>query len=169
MKIMRVKQPDGTLVNIPIGMEAAASAVSTHNSNTSAHADIRQQINDLNNTLDDYIPASEAGAPSGVATLDTAGKVPTSQLPSYVDDVLEYPTKASFPTTGESGKIYIDISTNITWRWSGSTYTAIGSDLALGETEGSAYRGDRGKAAYDHSQIKNGNPHGTTISNISGL
>lgn len=112
-----------------------------------------------------FIPESQKGAAGGVATLDeNSGKVPSAQLPSYVDDVLEYNEKSSFPTTGESGKIYIDTSTNITYRWSGSIYTAIGSDLALGETSSTAYYGDKGKTAYLHSQIINDNPHGITKS-----
>jgi hypothetical protein len=90
------------------------------------------------------------------------GKIPASQLPSYVDDVLEYAKKDNFPTTGETGKIYIDTTTNITYRWSGTVYTPIGSDLALGETASTAYYGDKGKIAYSHSQIQNGNPHGIT-------
>ena len=60
------------------------------------------------------------------------GKVPASQLPSYVDDVLEYDSKSDFPATGEEGKIYVDKSTNLTYRWSGSTYIQVGGgDLAL--------------------------------------
>ena len=60
------------------------------------------------------------------------GKVPESQLPSYVDDVVEYDSKSDFPATGEEGKIYVDKSTNLTYRWSGSTYIMIGGgDLAL--------------------------------------
>ena len=93
------------------------------------------------------------------------GKVPTSQLPSYVDDVLEFANLASFPATGESEKIYIAIDTNITYRWSGSGYVGISSSLALGETPSTAYRGDKGQIAYDHSQAT-GNPHGTTKSDI---
>lgn len=100
------------------------------------------------------------------ATLDATGRVPSTQLPSYVDDVLEYAAKSSFPATGETGKIYIDVATNITYRWSGSIYTPIGSDLALGETSSTAYYGDKGKSAYVHSQITSGNPHGVTKSDI---
>jgi len=55
------------------------------------------------------------------------GKVPASQLPSYVDDVLEFDTFADFPTTGETGKIYVDKEKNETYRWSGSQYVKIGS------------------------------------------
>ena len=112
------------------------------------------------------IASSEKGAINGVATLDSTGKVPSSQLPSYVDDVLEFANLASFPATGESGKIYIAIDTNLTYRWGGSSYVVMSSSLALGETESTAYRGDRGKIAYDHSQITSGNPHGTTKNDI---
>lgn len=93
------------------------------------------------------------------------GKVPSSQLPSYVDDVLEFVNLASFPATGESGKIYIAIDTNVTYRWTGNGYAEISASLALGETASTAYRGDRGKIAYEHSQTT-GNPHGTTKSDI---
>lgn len=107
-----------------------------------------------------------AALSSKYASLDSSGKVPASQLPSYVDDVLEYSAKSSFPAAGEAGKVYVDTSTNITYRWSGSAYVAIGSDLALGETSATAYRGDRGKTAYDHSQETSGNPHGVTKSDV---
>ena len=94
------------------------------------------------------------------------GKIPASQLPLYVDDVLEYANLASFPTTGETGKIYIAIDTNLIYRWGGSSYVVISSSLALGETSSTAYRGDYGKAAYDHSRITTGNPHNTTKTDI---
>lgn len=94
----------------------------------------------------DHVSKDEKGAYNGIATLDENGKVPSSQLPSYVDDVEEYSGRSSFPTTGESGKIYIDTASNITYRWTGSDYCAIGSDLALGETASTAYAGDKGKA-----------------------
>lgn len=97
------------------------------------------------------IDTSEKGSANGVAELDANGKVPSGQLPSYVDDVLEYASKASFPATGETGKIYVDTSTNVTWRWGGSTYVEISPSLALGETSTTAYRGDRGKTAYTHA------------------
>jgi hypothetical protein len=112
------------------------------------------------------IPASQKGTANGVAELDSAGKVPSSQLPSYVDDVLEYESLAAFPSTGESGKIYVAANTNLAYRWTGSTYGVISSSLALGETAATAYRGDRGKAAYDHSQLTTGNPHGTTYTDV---
>lgn len=108
------------------------------------------------------VASSLVGAKNGVASLDANGKVPTSQLPSYVDDVLEYSSKSGFPTTGETGKIYVATDTNLTYRWSGSAYVEISPSLALGETSSTAYAGDKGKVAYVHSQITSGNPHGVT-------
>lgn len=93
------------------------------------------------------------------------GLVPASQLPGFVDDVLEYANLAAFPATGESGKLYVALDTNKTYRWSGSTYVALDEGVALGETSSTAYRGDRGKTAYDHSQTS-GNPHGTTAAQV---
>ena len=112
------------------------------------------------------IATSAKGAANGVASLDSAGKVPSSQLPSYVDDVLEYSAKSSFPSTGETGKIYVDTSTNKTYRWSGSAYVEISASLALGETSSTAYYGDKGKTAYNHSQVTSGNPHNVTKSDV---
>lgn len=112
------------------------------------------------------IATSAKGANGGVAELDSAGKVPSSQLPSFVDDVLEYNSLSNFPTTGETGKIYIAKDTNKTYRWSGTTYVEISASLALGETSSTAYRGDRGKTAYDHSQVTSGNPHNVTKSDV---
>ena len=72
-----------------------------------------------------YIPTSQKGAVDGVATLDSTGKVPAIQLPSYVDDVLEFANLASFPATGESGKIYVALDTNKTYRWASTVYVEI--------------------------------------------
>ena len=102
-----------------------------------------------NVTNDAQVKRSEMGVASGVATLDTTGKVPASQLPSYVDDVLEYTSQASFPATGQSGIIYVDLATNKTYRWGGTEYVEISSSLALGETSSTAYAGDKGKANAD--------------------
>ena len=112
------------------------------------------------------IPATEKGQPNGVATLGSDGKVPSSQLPAYVDDVAEYPTRSDFPETGQDGVIYVAEDTNLTYRWSGSAYVEISPSLALGETAFTAYYGDKGKAAYDHSQAKNANPHQTTYAQV---
>ena len=116
------------------------------------HDDRYYTETEINTKLNTKLNISLKGAANGLAELDSSGKVPSAQLPSYVDDVLEYANQSSFPTTGESGKIYITQDTNKTYRWSGSTYVEISPSLALGETSATAYRGDRGKVAYDHSQ-----------------
>lgn len=71
--------------------------------------------------------AADKGVANGLATLDGSGLVPASQLPSYVDDVLEFADLASFPVTGETGKIYVALDANLTYRWSGSAYVQIAS------------------------------------------
>ena len=124
---------------------------------------IYDRLDELDETK---IDKAVIGQPGGVAELDDTGHVPASQLPSYVDDVQEYPSRSGFPATGEAGKIYVATDTNLTYRWTGSGYVEISPSLALGETSATAYRGDRGKAAYDHSQIKSGNPHGTTFASL---
>ena len=112
------------------------------------------------------IHQDKIGIANGVAQLDSNGRIPSSQLPSYVDDVLEYSSQSAFPTTGESGKIYVDHSTNKTYRWSGYSYVEISASLAIGTTATTAFRGDQGKEAYVHSQIKTGNPHRTTKADL---
>lgn len=93
------------------------------------------------------------GANNGYAGLDATGKVPSAQLPAFVDDVLEYANLAAFPATGVSGVLYIAIDTTKVYRWSGSVYVVISDTIALGESSTTAYRGDYGKTAYDHSQV----------------
>lgn len=101
----------------------------------------------ITNSLNAFI--STKGQPGGLAELDSTGKVPAAQLPSYVDDVLEFSTKAQFPQTGETGKIYVSKDTNLTYRWTGTQYLEISQSLALGETPSTAYPGDKGKANRD--------------------
>jgi len=96
-----------------------------------------------------YVLASEKGANSGVATLGADGKVPASQLPSYVDDVIEAANFAALPAEGEAGKIYVTLNDNKTYRWGGSAYAEISASVALGETQGTAYEGSKGKALKD--------------------
>jgi len=81
-----------------------------------------------------YIPLSQKGAANGVATLDSSGLVPSAQLPSYVDDVLEYANESSFPASGEAGKLYVDLSDNSVHRWSGSAYIDITDYSTPGHT-----------------------------------
>lgn len=110
---------------------------------------------------------AQKGKTSGLAELDSTGKVPAAQLPSYVDDVIDgylsnskfYTTKGSDGTysgeiTGESGKIYIDLNTSKTYRWSGSAYAVISETIALGTTSSTAFRGDYGNTAYTHASAK---------------
>lgn len=99
-------------------------------------------INNVDNTSDANKPVSTAqqaaldlkvnladvGVANGVASLDSGGKVPSAQLPSYVDDVLEYANLAGFPGTGETGKIYVAIDTGYTYRWTGSVYVRVGAN-----------------------------------------
>lgn len=113
---------------------------------------------------DTKILSTEKGVARGVAELDENGVVPSSQLPSYVDDVIEgyfynnkFYKEASHTTemTGETGKIYTDIEHNLTYRWSGTKFTEISPSLALGETSSTAYAGNKGKKnAEDIASLK---------------
>jgi hypothetical protein len=71
------------------------------------------------------------GAANGVATLGGDGKVPSIQLPSYVDDVVEVANFAALPVTGETGKIYITLDNNKVYRWTGSIYVEIAANNAV--------------------------------------
>lgn len=116
----------------------------------------------ISNLLSGYVQERLIGAANGIASLDAGGKVPASQLPSYVDDVLEFSGIVNFPAVGDSGKIYIDTLTNIQYRWSGTQYVEISSSLALGETASSAYPGNKGKANADAIRTLQG-----TVSTLS--
>ena len=143
-----------------------AKTAATHIANTNnPHSVTKAQVELGNVTNDAQVKRSEMGVANGVATLDANGLVPSSQLPSYVDDVLEYSSLTSFPTQGETGKIYIATDTNLTYRWSGTAYVEISKSLALGETSSTAYAGDKGKSVADSlsSHISNtSNPHNVT-------
>jgi len=128
-----------------------SSGISTHVAASDPHAQYQKE--------------SEKGSANGYAELDATGKVPSGQLPSFVDDVIEVANYAALPATGETGKIYVVLDNNITYRWSGSAYVEISSSLALGETSTTAYRGDRGKTAYDHT-LNTNNPHGVTKAQV---
>jgi hypothetical protein len=121
--------------------------------------------------LSEYAKKSELPTKTSQLTNDSNfvqtinGILPSSILPSYVDDVLEYATKSAFPNPGTEGKIYVDNSTNLTYRWGGSTYVEISPSLALGETEHTAFRGDHGLEAYNHIFVT-GNPHSLTLNDL---
>lgn len=123
-------------------------------------------LSNVDNTSDVNKPISESTQNALNLKADLVnGQIPASQLPSYVDDILEYPNLLAFPLEGENGKLYIDLQYNLTYRWSGSIYVEVSKSLALGETDSTAYRGDRGKSAYDHSLLKD-NPHSVTKSQV---
>jgi len=141
---------------------------------TTVKTSILAAINSLKTEVDGkqanlgYTPEDEnnKGQANGYAPLDANAKVPAAHLPAYVDDVLESADFASLPASGETSIIYVTLDDNITYRWTGSGYVEISKSLALGETSSSAYRGDRGKIAYDHSQITDANPHQTTFEQL---
>ena len=102
----------------------------------------------------DRIPTITDAKIQGMSASKLTGTIPQANLPSYVDDVLEYNGQSNFPEEGESGKIYVDTSTNRTYRWGGSSYVEISSSLALGTTSSTAFRGDYGNIAYQHATAK---------------
>ena len=169
---------------------------------------IPEEASSTNKLADkNYVGNAIAQATANMAELDQNGIIITSQLPSYVDDVIEgylysgsfyskpvvdgylysgvfyedaehtspitgetdkyyydltgekfyeyassaYSEVTPITITGETGKIYVDLVTNKTYRWSGSAFVVISETLALGENSSTAYRGDRGKTAYDHA------------------
>ena len=142
----------------------------------SSHTHTKAQITDFPTSMpasDVYAWAKAASKPSYTIS-EVSGNLPASRisgtiaaanLPSYVDDVLEYASLSKFPTTGESGKIYTALDTNKIYRWSGSAYVVISETIALGTTHSSAGYGDESRAAYNHS-ISIGNPHKTTKADL---
>lgn len=112
-------------------------------------------------------PSYTIGEVSGnLAASRISGTISAANLPSYVDDVLEYASLSKFPTTGESGKIYTALDTNKIYRWSGSAYVVISETVALGTTHSSAGYGDESRAAYNHSTKTSGNPHHVTKTDV---
>lgn len=142
----------------------------------SSHAHTKSQITDFPTSMpasDVYSWAKQSSKPS-YAISEVSGNLPASRisgtiaaanLPSYVDDVLEYASLSNFPTEGESGKIYTALDTNKIYRWSGSTYVVISETIALGTTHATAGYGDESRAAYNHS-TSTGNPHKTTKTDL---
>ena len=109
---------------------------------------IKQFVTDKVATVSDALTAfkNTKGAANGIAPLDAGGKVAATYLPSYVDDVLEYANKASFPTSGEEGKIYVAKDTNKSYRWSGSSYIELSTyDTATQSASGLMSAADKTK------------------------
>ena len=101
--------------------------------------------------VSNFIDTSKLGVANGVATLDSSGMVPSTQLPSYVDDIVSYDSTSNFPTTGEVAKIYVETTNNEAYRWNGSAYTKIltgNGNLTLGTTSTTAFAGDKGNETY---------------------
>lgn len=152
-----IQKPDGTGDGIDISVDGRGCIVTLQRINSTQWRVVdyvwSENVLATKTDLANKIDTSEKGSINGVAQLDGTGKVPSAQLPAYVDDVLEFADLASFPVAGETGKIYVALDTNKTYRWTGSTYIEISEGVQLGETSTTAYRGDRGKIAYDHSQV----------------
>ncbi|KKM93852.1 hypothetical protein LCGC14_1204180, partial [marine sediment metagenome] len=100
--------------------------------------------------------STHKGVVNGLAELDAGGIVPTSQLPAYVDAITEYASLAALVSADpqETNKVYITTDDNKAFRYTGTagSYAEISPTLVLGTTSATAYRGDRGVTAYDHSQ-----------------
>jgi hypothetical protein len=145
-------------------------------------------------SLANYQLKSEKGNANGYVPLNSVGIIDNQYLPASLQDIIEvesfitsnagmtagkkyYNTTtkkivtATSATTGteetpQSSVMYVKVDDHTTWRWSGTTMSQLNAGVVLGETSTTAYRGDRGKTAYEHSQIITGNPHGTTCADI---
>jgi len=144
------------LTNNPHGVDAAAVG-----------------LGDVDNIPDADKPVSAAtqtalnlkASTASLAAVATSGDYSDlSNAPdlSVYDEIEQHATLAAFPVTGDVNKFYLAQNTGLMYRWTGATYENISAQLALGETSATAYRGDRGKTAYDHSQVSSGNPHAVT-------
>lgn len=154
-------------INITASSVGAAASTHTHS---------KSQITDFPTSM----PASDVPAWAKAASKPSysigeisgnlpaarlSGVIDSANLPSYVDDVLEFDSFAKFPTKGESGKIYTALDTNKIYRWGGTTYVVISDTITLGTTHGTAGYGDESRAAYNHSTTT-GNPHKTTKTDL---
>lgn len=141
----------GTLVNATTDPKIAKASQIFDEELNNYQSEINTQLGISDDSLHKELTnfKNTKGKANGLASLDDSGKVPSTQLPSYVDDVLEFTQLDQLPKPGESGKIYVVTSTNLQYRWSGSDYVEISKSLALGETSSTAYPGDKGKATTD--------------------
>lgn len=141
----------GTLVNATTDPKIAKASQIFDEELNKYQSEINTQLGISDDSLHKELTnfKNTKGKANGLASLDDSGKVPSTQLPSYVDDVLEFTQLDQLPKPGESGKIYVVTSTNLQYRWSGSDYVEISKSLALGETSSTAYPGDKGKATTD--------------------
>ena len=150
---------EGIALNAELIAQEAEDKVDLHLTDETAHdaafivntpagsieaTDVQSAINELDTEKQSL---SEKGVADGYASLDSNGKVPAGQLPSFVDDVEEYADLASFPVTGESGKIYVAIDTSKAYRWSGSVYTEISP------SEVNSVNGQTGTVVLDKTDV----------------
>lgn len=176
--------PTGAQANVIETVQLNGSSITPANKTVNVQVS-KSTVGLANVTNDAQVKRSEMGKADGVATLDSTGKVPAAQLPSYVDDVIEgyysggkfYTTKDasgnySGVITGETGKIYVNLNDSKTYRWSGSAYAVISETLALGETSSTAYAGNKGaNNAAEIAKIKDGTtvvPKATSAANVNG-
>lgn len=152
---------------------SASSALAAKNAAEAARDRAEAASGDFDGRLKDYAKKEEVKSDLASKADLVGGKVPANQLPSYVDDVLEYDARSAFPATGETGKIYVAKDTNLAYRWGGTQYVEISPSLALGETATTAYAGDKGRAQSDkidaHVADKKSNPHAVTAAQTGAV
>lgn len=127
---------NNTVLTTSENVEVTPAGNLSSDNNQDALEELQGDIDSHDSRLDaleadssDYELTANKGQPNGYAPLDASSKVPAANLPSYVDDVLEYADLASLPVTGETGKIYVTLDTNKTYRWSGSSYIEISASV----------------------------------------
>lgn len=145
------------IANLTSSLAAKASVTHSHTKadiglgNVDNTADLGKPISTATQSaLDGKVNVSSIGAANGVASLDAGGKIPSEQLPSYVDDVQEASTYGALPATGVSGTIYVTTDTDKTYRWSGSTYIEISAGGAAGVT---SINGESGAITLDKADV----------------
>lgn len=171
--------------------EIESNLTSHINNKNNPHNVTKQQVGLSNVTNDAQVKRSEMGTANGIATLNEQGLIPSNQLPSYVDDVIDcYATYSKEEDgtlsniklysdaehqnaiTGESGKIYVDITGSDSayqFRWTGTQFTVVGAPTVIGEVTGTAFDGARGKALENKTDSHIGNtlnPHNVTKAQI---
>jgi len=126
--------------------------------------DVKERLGELE--LGEYIPLSSLGAANGAAETDGNNKLLLKHMPGGVATFEVVDNYASLPPVGDPTVTYITEDTGESWKWNGSSYTKITDPVVLGETSSTAHRGDHGKIAYEHSQLKTGNPHDVTKTEV---
>lgn len=147
------------LAAIAAGATANAADAQLRDRSTHTGQQAISTITNLQTTLDAKLNASLVGVAGGLVPLDNNALIPSIYLPSFVDDVLEFANLAAFPAIGESGKIYVALDTNKTYRWGGSSYTFITSgavDSVAGKTGVvTLVKGDVGLGNVDNTSDAN--------------